>query len=318
MRRHHEHLNPSVEEPDEEYELDLTDLTGGAGSSALPVTVVPQYARVISGPLFECQKMAISEYLRLQSVKTRKRVIYRTLISYIRTQNKCMGHDFGINQEQVYALQVVKACLHSSSGTKRGNWPLNNQQWFEMMGNGACLFSGLHDSAKIREDQRTRADKNVHIMMLEGRNVLRTMDGHGRFIYSFFQALVKRGLSPNDYSVELYDTDPIVNEWHRHFMPSGVTVVEDSILCPCPETTQLYLNFCGLGSYATEVLDFLKRRRCDTFISFSLERYSQNDGSPRDKVVKWILDLSCTVLISRRSNFITWWISPPKPESLVC
>jgi hypothetical protein len=141
------------------------------------------------------------------------------------------------------------------------------------------------------------------------------MDGHGRFVYSFFEALEKEGLVLDDYTIELYDTEKVVNEWHRHFMPTGVRVVEDSILRGYDHvSTQLYLNFCGLGAQAPLVLDFLRHRKSELFISFSLERWVAGNGSNRDLVVQWIWERFHSVGISCRKsvNFVTWWIrSPP-------
>ncbi|MBT6965667.1 MAG: hypothetical protein HOA01_05525, partial [Flavobacteriales bacterium] len=88
---------------------------------------------------------------------------------------------------------------------------MSNSDWLDMLGDGNSLFDSLSNGAQIMEDQMIRAREIVERMIQLGITNLRTMDGHGRFVYCFLKAIQERGLDVNQWTLDIVDIDESVN-----------------------------------------------------------------------------------------------------------
>lgn len=167
----------------------------------------------------------------------------------------------------------------------KGNYNRKNPILFDLL----STYPG--NNANILRDQKMRAKEIVESMIRSELFVLKTMDGHGRFVLCFFNEICERELDPSLYTIELYDLNEVTHRWHELFMPkSNVKCFRSDILDSLEETkttededikqkSQLYLNFCGisgndpddiknciyvsLGNFIEPFISFSTRRRDD-------------------------------------------------------
>jgi len=130
---------------------------------------------------------------------------------------------------------------------------MSGKEWYDLIDHDTLFQSFNHAIETKKNDQTRRADQIVNDMIAKGQYKLLTMDGHGhgRFIWSFFDALDKRGASIDHYSVELIDIDTDVTKWHQRFLPSNCKSFYGDVFNLEPKDIDndimVYLNFCGIG-----------------------------------------------------------------------
>merc|ERR1712166_756534 len=169
-----------------------------------------------------------------------------------------------------------------------------------------------------RKDQNIRSKAIVKHMLATEQRTLRTMDGAGRFVYSFLKVLSKRGENLDEWTIELFDTDPLVHHWHTLFMPVSSTNRHENILDhPDDEGfhsgTLVYFNFCGLGDSVLQVQRTLTRfHKSDheTFVSWSVRGISKEVKTKARGFIKWIGEKNNGngrgEYIVKRGNFYTY------------
>ena len=175
---------------------------------------------------------------------------------------------------------------------------------------GNALFGNRND---LRRDQRIRASAIVDHMITTGQRILRTMDGAGRFVYSFLEELFRRNLDLDEWTIELFDIDPQVHLWHTLFMPaSNINHLQDILTHPKEEGfhrgTLVYFNFCGLADLVTTVrqtLGSFYENDHETFISWSVRGVNGERLTRAYEFAKWIAEPR-GIRISRRKHFYTF------------
>ncbi len=200
---------------------------------------------------------------------------------------------------------------------------LSNSDWLEMLGDGKVLFDSLSNGVQIREDQMLRAREIVEKMIHLGIKNLRTMDGHGRFIYCFLKVLQEKGLDVNEWTLDVADIDQSVNGWHRWFLPDGVLVLSENILDLTDvdlEQTLNYFNFCGLYKQeldVKEVIKFIIKNGGNAFLSWSVRGGTPRSGTAVFEFARWVKrmrDNGKAAYVSSRGNFYNYRFHP-KPDS---
>lgn len=237
----------------------------------------------------------------------------RALIRFIIADNRNRVNRLQVSRDQNEVLRAFREFL----GIPRLEY---NSDWFDLMGDGNILFDGLPDA--VREDQRARAREIVGRMIATGRTVLRTMDGHGRFVYSFLEALRARGENMDNFDIELMDIHAPTDTWHRLFLPlagdtPNVYPIQGDILEFQPgdfhetfsTSTMLYLNFCGLSNLVNgrlrEFLRIWETENHDVFLSWSVRNVQA--GTPAYWFARWLR--SHGDYVSHRANFFTYHLT---------
>ena len=179
---------------------------------------------------------------------------------------------------------------------------------------GNALFGSRND---LRRDQQIRASAIVDHMIAPGseqRN-LRTLDGAGRFVYSFLKELSIRNMNLDKWTIELFDIDPQVHFWHTLFMPaSNTNRLQDILVHPEDEGfhrgTLVYFNFCGLADLVTNVrqtLGSFYENDHETFISWSVRGVNGERLTNAYEFAQWISEeRGRGISISRRGTFYTY------------
>ena len=239
----------------------------------------------------------------------------RAVIRHIQT-SRTHGNTFQPTREQSDVLHTMRFRL----GLDKIKW---NTHWMELVGDGEILFAG-HDRS-VYTNQMDRAHKIVDHMLATGKRILRTMDGHGRFLYCFLLAL-KDKIPANDtidnYDIDLYDIDHGVNLWHREFMTQENVVTRpgnilnngafpdtDLQLQHMQKTTFVYLNFCGIGSdlmnilKIQNVLSWFTTKSVSAAISWSV-RGVVKPNTNLWKFAEWIAEHGSH--IAHRGNYYTY------------
>jgi len=233
------------------------------------------------------------------------------------------SHGFIPTSHQVSILK--HALQHNILSVNPGN--LSNSAWHQLLWSpdtGGCLFAN-HPPA-ILADQRYRAQVLLDIMISKSFMKIRLMDGHGRFILCFFQAIIERGLNPDAFTVFVVDINESANQWHETFFPSGCLVAHENILIELEVAYQqdhdrnyfTYLNFCairdairdfGFDTFTRLMLSYAETE--SLMLSFSLRgmrvcRYSARTYSEQtigNYIRKNIVPL--WQFITRRFNYYT-------------
>jgi len=167
------------------------------------------------------------------------------------------------------------------------------------------------EGVKVR-DQRIRAEKLAELLQPEHTEV-RMMDGHGRFLLLFLQAVVDRHGEDRlqALTIELVDNDEQVTNWHRSvYRCRALRCTTADILDPqyaAPLSTLVYLNFCGVGSDQqwTGIRLFVQSAKSVFMLSCSTARAAKR------KVAEAIGRLNrgedhSFEKISNRSDFVTY------------
>ena len=208
------------------------------------------------------------------------------------------------------AVKVLEGLKHCVGLPKR-----TNRDWYEFMRqdgmhDGNLLFGNHPQRQAIRADQYVRAQKIVEHMRATGQRTLRTMDGHGRFVYSFLQEIDAAGEDMNEWTLELFDLDPHVVNWHRLFLPTSTRNAKRTIL-ECPEAdefhaqTLVYMNFCSLGDTVPDVRQSMEKFYASerkVFISWSVRNVARHtDAGLFKRFIKQRGDK-----VSSRGSFVTY------------
>lgn len=210
------------------------------------------------------------------------------------------------------AVKVLEGLKHCVGLPKR-----TNRDWYEFMSqdgmhDGNLLFGNHPQRQAIRADQSVRAQKIVEHMRATGQRTLRTMDGHGRFVYSFLQEIDAAGEDMNEWTLELFDLDPHVVNWHRLFLPTSTRNERRNIL-ECPDDdefhaqTLIYMNFCSLGDAVPAVRESIEEfydSEREVFISWSVRNVGRHtDAGSLKKYIKRRGEK-----ISNRGSFVTYML----------
>ncbi|VVU95447.1 hypothetical protein CPAV1605_1198 [seawater metagenome] len=200
---------------------------------------------------------------------------------------------------------------------------LSNSDWLDMLGDGNVLFDGLSNGDQVKEDQMIRAREIVEKMLHLGIKNLRTMDGHGRFIYCFLKVLQEKGLDVNEWTLDVVDLDERVNGWHRWFLPDGILVLSENIFDMTDvdlAQTLNYFNFCGLHKQELElemVIKAIINNGGDVFLSWSVRGGKPKRGTAVYEFALWVQKMvkrGKAEYVSHRGNFFTYSFNP-KPDS---
>jgi hypothetical protein len=118
------------------------------------------------------------------------------------------------------------------------------------------------DNIKLR-DQKKRAKALVNdIMTLPSINLLRLMDGHGRFLFLFLENMMNRDGGPDrlrNLTIQWVDIDIAVHTWHSRMFgcPSLQCIHADMFELPTTDEMYVYLNFCGVGNMWDRLKSYL-------------------------------------------------------------
>lgn len=228
----------------------------------------------------------------------------------ILSNDKDMINGFIPTEGQLNRLRLFKEYIDFGS--------LSGMEWFQIMTEYPMLFSMCNNPTCVWEDQLERARHIAWYMVYNNMHVLRTMDGHGRFLYSFFHALVELRQNIDDYTVELIDIDETTNEWHIEFCPTNVeveptkSILEDSD----PEFLAganthddrprlLYLNYCSIpDEELVDVTDTVMNNLYNgirLYVSYSVRNVNKHTmkGRTYRKYKKF------GQVVSKRGNFVT-------------
>lgn len=176
------------------------------------------------------------------------------------------------------------------------------------------LIDSNRTSKKVM-DQQCRAECLVN-MLRAHHSTVRLMDGRCGFLLLFMKAVRERYGAKylNSLKIELVDIDDSVTQWHKKFYrcPTFHCTTENvlSLKAPLPDTTLLYLNFCGISKSFDLVREYLKTYRIECMISFSVARraavkdYGKSLISLKGRFLK--------KLPSERKDFETWVVALTK------
>jgi len=126
-------------------------------------------------------------------------------------------------------------------------------------------------------DQKIRAQQLAN-MITDNHTVVRLMDGHCGFLLQFLYQVreIYDEARLNSLTIELVDIVPSITEWHHKLYPCHslhcLTEPIINIDNPLPDTTLLYMNFCGIAQIWGRVCAYLKEHPTVCLLSFSLAR----------------------------------------------
>ena len=216
----------------------------------------------------------------------------------------------------------------------------NFTNWFKFFSqkgskNLPILFSPFKKNHQsIFDDQNIRSDFIVNYMQNNPTSQLITMDGHGRLIYSIISKL--QDLSSFKRSkkiIHLLDIDNLTNNFHKKMFPTNI--FGKQIRIPeCQDILELnstfleknnishpllYLNFCGINCCSTKnekgnerVIKFIKQwinKQNNIMLSVSLRPHGFKTHHLGKLTTYGMLQEFNLELISRRSNFVTYFIT---------
>ena len=196
-------------------------------------------------------------------------------------------------------------------------------------------------------DQITRAKTLAQKFRIHHHRTVRLMDGHGRFLIRFMYEFRKlHGIKAlNALEIELIDIDEAVTSWHKvaYSCPNVKCLTEDIIpsrptdrferasgpgagrgrpfkpvieQVQVPETTLLYMNFCGLGSSVDAVKRYARDATNSFLLSFSLQRGAAGrDADFSRMVMSKGMRIKLAFPGANRGDFVTFIIErKPKGE----
>lgn len=198
---------------------------------------------------------------------------------------------------------------------------LSNSDWYDLMDKDNLLFKHHRNRKALFKDQMERAEKVVDIMTTRRIKTLRTLDGHGRFIFCFMKVLKRKGCNIDDYVIEIYDIDKNTHKWHEKIFPNNCLVCNDNIcsnekedidaLTGDDSQTFLYLNFCSLGKEAKNtvnyIIDLISKGVKNLMVSFS-DRATKPHGVVGKQICRLKKEVKCQKLC-RRGFFVTYLVS---------
>jgi hypothetical protein len=199
----------------------------------------------------------------------------------------------------------------------------SNSEWLDLMGDGSILFDQLNAATSIMQDQMDRADAVIDQMMHDNVRNLRTMDGHGRFLYCFLKRLQQRNQNIDEWTIDLVDIDNAVNGWHSWFMPEGVLVDDGNILDLTDidlSATLIYFNFCGLQGQEDEVHEAIENiieEGHHVFLSWSHRGGTISHTSPVYSFAEWTKKMRNkrkSTYIANRGKFFTYKFHPQQQK----
>jgi hypothetical protein len=231
------------------------------------------------------------------------------------------------SRRQVEILRRVKANGFDLVGHGDG---LSNSEWIKAIPS-KVVFADDNMRAKF-DDQMARATRLLAEMRKVGITTVRTMDGHGRFLWCFLKAVKNAGLDPDDYTIEFYDLVQSSTDWHTEFFPSGC-LTETSDIFSLNETDEgkvedissimFYLNFCSLGGEEgrVEVADscasLLELGAPGLMLSFLTRNWKMaSTGYSGGLFLKYLTRDLRADKVSEHCNFQSYWIPRYIPASL--
>ena len=171
---------------------------------------------------------------------------------------------------------------------------------------------------KAQENQEIRCHDIINKMQNNNQKHLVTMDGHGRFILTFFRCLKKLGLDINDYKITLVDIDLNVHRWHKLFLPKQFECIHQDIFSYLEKFKSIdkytYLNFCsiprGMKQKCAEVLTNAKLHlQGKLMVSFSIRSRCKDNYTKLNILtglgLKEILTKNGADVTCQRGSFLT-------------
>lgn len=166
-------------------------------------------------------------------------------------------------------------------------------------------------SAKV-VDQLRRA-RCLANLLRTCHKVVRLMDGHCGFLLMFMAEVHDRYGSKylNSLKFELVDIDDTVTQWHKHmYRCTTLECLTENIVDrknPLPDSTLLYLNFCGVSKSFEDVRAYLKEHPIQCMLSFSMARGASNKDYEKSLIS--LKNRFLKKLPSQRNNFVTYVVA---------
>jgi len=225
-------------------------------------------------------RRAQRQKITLSIVKKPRMVIRRCIrnkVNYTDMVRTIIGLDSGVKPTKDQCKELLKF----------GSNKLTVTEWFLNLGKEVCSNRNLKELNDL--DIRTR--EIINQMIIDNKNHLITMDGHGRTLYYILKHIFDaRSKGKMNYSItlEFREIDDNVHLWHELFFPISnnninivltkkdifsdwYTALSESIAIPSNQV--IYLNFCGLGPCKEKVenLVWLSRlnKMFNLFVSLS-------------------------------------------------
>jgi len=168
---------------------------------------------------------------------------------------------------------------------------------------------------KKLEDIRQRAHALASLLSLDTTTV-RLMDGHGRLVLAFFEAVIEMygAARLNSLTIILVDLVPAVTAFHQSFFAMKCNNVI-SITCnifdlPSHPTFLTYYNFCGISKSLDQLKELLGRQLAPLMISFSRVRRAASKDYHRQLSLNVHQTMILTELPSNRKDFKTLLLNP--------
>lgn len=224
-------------------------------------------------------------------------------------------------QPQMWQLFILHYFLNDSRYTKmkrlQSSGMDENDKWklfLELFGKNGSFIDVFELGSGHDKDLEDRA-KMIGKRIFEDASIkmLKTMDGHGRFLSSILQCLFDK--DPNfirnrGFTIRVYDIDPEVNLWHQTTLPSGATV-EKSIFEGINESiskTLVYLNFSGLVGQALTILKTVIQYSKNNLLSHLFVSFSTVRGAIPNatKLSSGLSKIPLFVQLTDRTEFLTY------------
>ena len=127
-----------------------------------------------------------------------------------------------------------------------------------------CLFQKRN--TKDEEDLQNRCFMVAKSCIETNTSDVVIFDGHGRTLYYLIKFLMH--LAPNKkFNIHIPDIDQYSYKWHKLFFPkSSIYTIKNYFgnffNLRFPNTSVVYLNFCGIGKSGNALTRYIKRYDC--------------------------------------------------------
>jgi hypothetical protein len=150
-------------------------------------------------------------------------------------------------------------------------------------------------------------------MTKKHHKVVRLMDGHCGFLMQYLNQvkLMYGEKRLNSLTIELVDIIPSITQWHQELYPcKTLHCLTESIVDAkhaLPNSTLLYMNFCGVAKSWDDVCLFLKKHPIECLLSFSVARAAKSFehsliAHTSSKICNWRVEK----VDSDRRDFVTY------------
>lgn len=247
--------------------------------------------------------------------------VNKTLSYMIKELDRDYYKKGNVLQPQMWQLFILHYFLNDSRYNKMKSLQSTgmdeNEKWklfLELFGKNGSFINVFELGSGHDKDLEDRA-KMIGKRIFEDASIkmLKTMDGHGRFLSSILQYLFDK--DPNfirnrGFTIRVYDIDPEVNLWHQTTLPSGATV-EKSIFEGIDESissTLVYLNFSGLVGQANTIFDTVEKYSKQNYLSHLFVSFSTVRGAVihAANLSRRLNNIPLFKILTLRTDFLTY------------